>query len=436
LTKSALIPAEAPAFEGVDADLVVRSALFLAVFLSAWISFHPFASLAEPPLQITEEIDRTKEIGFSFLFVLLALWSMFHGAGRMKVLLRPVMIATLIWCGLSVLASWQPSLAASRFAVTLGNMGMAAMVLLLPRNTRHFCDLMAAAVLFVLVVCYLGVLLTPQTAVHQATDFLEPEHAGSWRGVFDHKNIAGAVMAQFIFVGLLVARVRSQLLGMTIVVFAAIFMIFAQSKTAIGILPLVLIVSAVFEHTRRPLVTIALAIAVLIAQNSFSVGSVYFEPLHNLIDSIMPDPSFTGRTDIWQFAVQHLAQRPIIGYGFAAFWGTAQVVYGLAGTSNWANSATDAHNDYLDIALAIGIPGLVLVIVLIVVLPLVDYFRARAVHEPDSDPVKLFFLRVCLFAIYASCYETALFMHVGGPRFLSIAAVFGIRYLSVYRPAV
>ena len=32
--------------------------------------------------------------------------------------------------------------------------------------------------LITLIACYLGVLLLPQLAVHQATDFLEPEHAG------------------------------------------------------------------------------------------------------------------------------------------------------------------------------------------------------------------------------------------------------------------
>ena len=35
---------------------------------------------------------------------------------------------------------------------------------------------------------------------------LEPEHAGLWRGVFTHKNIAGPVMACFSFAGLYLCR--------------------------------------------------------------------------------------------------------------------------------------------------------------------------------------------------------------------------------------
>ena len=34
------------------------------------------------------------------------------------------------------------------------------------------------------------------------------------------------------------------------------------------------------------------------------------------------DTSFTGRTDIWTFALQSLRLRLATGYGFAAFWGT------------------------------------------------------------------------------------------------------------------
>ncbi len=434
MAKLGLLPAERPAIgTAIDTDTLIRSLLFIAVFLSVWISFHPFPDLSEPPSQITEAGDLGKEIGFSVLFLLLALWSLFHERGRLKLLVRPAMIVTLVWCGVSVLASWQPSLAASRFAFTLGNMGMAAMVLLLPKNVRHFSDLMTVAVLIVLAVCYIGVFLAPSLAIHQLTDFAEPEHAGDWRGVFTNKNEAGATMVQFIFIGLFVARMRSLTLGGLIITLATTFLIFTQSKTAIGILPVVLIVSAVLARTRRPVMGIAIAISVMVMINLFSVGSIYFEPIHDMIASILPDPSFTGRTEIWQFALQHLAERPITGYGISAFWGTEQVVYGLSG-DNWANIAVNAHNGYLDIALIIGIPGLALVIAWIVVLTLADYYRVP--YAAHLQPLKAFFLQVCLYGIYASCFETAIFPYVGGSRFLLMAAVFGLRYLSVSRAAM
>jgi hypothetical protein len=37
-----------------DADCLIRSILFVATFLIAWISFHPFQSLANPPPAVAE----------------------------------------------------------------------------------------------------------------------------------------------------------------------------------------------------------------------------------------------------------------------------------------------------------------------------------------------------------------------------------------------
>jgi O-antigen ligase len=283
-------------------------------------------------------------------------------------------------------------------------------------------------------VCYVGIVFAPQLAIHQATDFLEPEHAGNWRGVFPHKNQAGATMVIFIFVGMFVMRVRSVLLGGLIIVPASIFLLFTQSKTAIGVLPLVLVLSAIIARRRVPAVGITLVVLVLAAFNFLSVGTVLFEPVRGLVEAIMPDATFTGRTDIWQLALEALMQRPITGYGFSSFWGTEEVVYGLAGNATWANAATDAHNGYLNLALSVGLPGLALVIAWIVILPIVDFYRQP--RDARTFPLSLLFLRVCLYGIYASCFESSIFQQVGEVWFIFMIAVFGLRYLSVARVTV
>jgi O-antigen ligase len=418
---------------GVDADMFIRSVLFMAPFLAAWISFHPFQSLAEPPPAVTGG-DLVNQLTFSGLFLSLAAWVYFHNPERLLLLLRPTFVLLLCWCALSVVTSWEPALAARRFAFAIVLMGLCAMALLVPKNLRHFSDLMAALVLIVLAACYLGVLLVPQLAVHQATDFLEPEHAGSWRGVFAHKNQAGAVMVLFIFIGLFVARMRSVALGGTIVVLSAIFLAFSQSKTAIGVLPLALLLAAVVARVRRPMFAISLVVTVLFAFNLFSVGTVLFEPVHNLVAAIMPDATFTGRTDIWKLGLDALAQRPLTGYGFSTFFGTEEVVYGLGENQTWANAATDAHNAYLNLAVTIGIPGMLLTILWVVVFPIVDF--SRLPDDPQTRAVRMLFLRACLFGTYASCFESSIFQQVGEVWFFFMTAAFGLRYLSRMRPAL
>lgn len=430
MAKLSLLPAERPAIgTAVDAEMQIRSVLFAAVFLLLWFSFHPFRSLAESP-EVAEAGDRLNQIGFSAVFLLLAGWSLIHEPSRLRLLLRPILIVTLLWCTLCVVTSWDPSLSARRFAFTLVTIGIGGMVLLLPQNLRHFSDLMAAVALIVLAACYLGVVLAPALAIHQPTDFAEPELAGDWRGVFIHKNSAGAAMVLFIFIGLFVARMRSVGLGGVIAATALTFLVFTQSKTSMALLPLAFILAAVVARIRRPVLAIALVVLVLVFFNVFSVGSVYFEGVRDLIDQILPDPTFTGRTDVWRFALDHVAQHPLTGYGFSAFWGTERVVYGLGNDTLWANFAGHAHNSYVNLALTIGIPGALLVTVWLVVLPLADYYRSPSEHS--TAPLKMLFLRVCLFAACQACFENTFFGTDGFWLFL-LAATFGLRFLAVSR---
>jgi O-antigen ligase len=411
-------------------DMLIRSLLFAAVFLALWISFHPFPSL-EDPLEVTEAGDIANQVGYSALFVLLAAWTLVHHPQRLLLLVRPVLIATLLWFALTVVLSWDPSLSARRFAFALVTLGIAGMVLLLPKNPRHFGDMMAAVTLIVLIACYLGVMFKPALAIHQASDMIEPELAGDWRGLFGHKNDASAAMVVFVFVGIFVARVRGFGVGAIILALALPFLFFTHSKTAMAAMALAYAISIVVSRVRTPAAGIIVALSVLIGLNLISIGSVYIVPIRTLVDAIMSDPTFTGRTDIWKFALDHVALRPITGYGFSTFWGTDQVFYGMAGTT-WANTASHAHNGYLDLALTIGIPGTVLVTLWLFVLPLFDYYRARP--EPLSGPLQVLFLRICLFAAYESCFET-MFTEVGSLWLILFTAVFGLRYLSVSRIA-
>lgn len=413
----------------VDLDTLVRSVLFLAVLLAFWISFHPYPSLRDPVQNLLAG-DPINQIGFSTIFISLAAWTWYHEPRRVLLLLRPALIAVVAWFAVSVAASWLPELSARRLAFTLVIMSISAMALLLPKDMRHFSDLMAAAVLIVLAACYLGVLFWPQYSIHQATDFLEPQNAGSWRGVLPHKNEAGAVMNQFIFIGLFVARVRNVWLGTCIVILAGIFLIFAQSKAAISLLPLVLIISAMIGRSHRPLTGIALVVSVLLLFNLFSVGTVVFAPIRDLITSYMPDSTFTGRTEVWQFSLDALRQHPLTGYGFSAFWGTEQVQYGMGANASWVNNTTDAHNAYLNLALTTGLPGTALVFAWIVILPILDYYRQP--RGTPADPLRMLFLRVCIYGAYASCFESSMFEQVA-PWYLLLVATFGLRYLLVTR---
>ncbi len=91
----------------------------------------------------------------------------------------------------------------------------------------------------------------------------------------------------------------------------------------------------------------------------------------------MPGTTFTGRLDLWRFAIHALGPQAWTGVGFEAFWSTpavrqAEPPFG----SSWdPRGIVNAHNGYLDLAIALGWPGLAFGLVVLLVLPLRDFMR-------------------------------------------------------------
>ena len=71
------------------------------------------------------------------------------------------------------------------------------------------------------------------------------------------------------------------------------------------------------------------------------------------------DLSFTGRVPLWQESIKAWLARPILGYGYAAFWNQDSVlVQGIWKDIDW--NAPDAHNGYIDVLLQLGAVGFAL----------------------------------------------------------------------------
>ncbi len=196
--------AGAAAEPAVDLDTLLRSVLFVAVFLAAWISFHPYPDLSLPPQAVVEGGDLANQIGFSSLFLAFVAWAYRHEPRRLTLLLRPVLIALIAWCVLTVITSWEPSLAARRLDLRAHcheHFGDGAAVAeesaALQRSVGGGGADRAGGLLF------RRVLRAANTRSIRRPTFSNPNMPANWRGVFPHKNNAGATMVLFIFIGLL-----------------------------------------------------------------------------------------------------------------------------------------------------------------------------------------------------------------------------------------
>jgi O-antigen ligase len=247
------------------------------------------------------------------------------------------------------------------------------------------------------------------------------------------------MMVIFIFIGLFVVRAASARLGWAIVVLALGFLAGAGGKTAIALaLPVLALAQICFAMDGNPLRRAAVAIGLLVVLNFATVGSAYFTSVRSLNEALLPDATFSGRVDVWRFAIESIQRRPLTGYGFAAFWRSDEILSSentdfddatpFGGVPVWIKSITHAHNGFVEIAVTTGIPGLLLILGWIVVAPLIDYGRVKR-GGPEQALAQLFF-RIWLFGIYFSSLEGVMFNRAHPVWFLMLFSVFGLYMLS------
>ena len=415
----------------IQAAQLLRGAVFIGAFLLVWISLEPFGNLAD-----ATKIDVAAGRGLTYAaFGLLAMLSLALVAWRHGQALRSFVSTPYIlfgcWMCINLLMSRDSGASMLRFSLTASVFVVAATVLLLPQTARELNAWLGVAVLSFLAICYLGVLLTPGLAIHQATDATEHHLAGDWRGVFLHKNSASAVMAMLIFVGAYLTRSGARLVGPLVTALSAVFLFFAGGKSATGLCIITLVTVELVVRARSFRLRALLCFLPLIVLNLLGIGTVISPSLHAISGLLPFDTSFTGRDDVWQFAFESVAQRPLFGWGYLAFWGSSFLRDVVPNGADWVVIASHSHNSYLDSALALGIPGLLLLLAILVFLPLRNF--QRAAERGVEPPLAKMFLRMWLFGLYLAALESFFLERTDPIWFTFLVAVIGLHYLSRFR---
>jgi O-antigen ligase len=308
----------------------------------------------------------------------------------------------------------------------------AAALMLLPKSQNELMRWFSIAALVLLSVCYLGIVLAPNLSIHLATDAQEPGIAGSWRGSFGHKNEAAATMAMLLFLGIYIIRSGAWISGAAIMGFSALFLLYSAGKSSLTLFFAVWLLTSLTSVVRSFWLRAVMFLTPLVLLNLLSVGTVIFEGLADIAKLLPLDATFTGRTDIWAFAVQSLQERLPTGYGFSSFWGSS-AVQNLPEGKEWAQFAAHSHNGYLDSALSMGLPGLGLLIVVLVIDPLRNFHNADL--GGNNSPLTMALLRIWLFGLYLSSMESFFLDRADPLWFTFLLAVFGLHYLARFRLA-
>src|SRR5262249_28757366 len=160
---------------------------------------------------------------------------------------------------------------------------------------------------------WLSVAFVPQ-AIHLPGE-QDAGLVGDWRGLYFHKNIAGAVSAISAIVFFFSWLRTRRWIDVALCAAAVGFVVMTSSKSSLGLMPLAILAGLTYRYAwrrglDRTIVAVFVALAAL-ALVTFLLADA------DAIARMLEDPTeFTGRAAIWQAELAFVRDHPLLGSGF------------------------------------------------------------------------------------------------------------------------
>lgn len=276
-----------------------------------------------------------------------------------------------------------------RRGVAVTGMLLAAVFLLASFGYRRSIMLITGLLAAIAILSLITSLFLPALGVHQAGS-----HLGRWKGVYLHKNLLGREMA--LAVGLFVlaaihaksAKARGIWVMLTGLAFALVLQAHSATGLVAAAVALVVALNLYWARSQPKAGPVIVVAAILV---SVVAGFILALAPEWLFDLLGRDLTFTGRSTLWSNVLRNFAEKPYFGYGYRAFWGSPG---GVAMSEGLGWRVTHAHNALLDVALSLGVLGLLSVLYLLLA-PLVRWLttsprcRSESSHYYETGVVLL-----------------------------------------------
>ena len=188
----------------------------------------------------------------------------------------------------------------------------------------------------------------------------ESDVAGAWSGVFAHKTSLGGatILAVLCFGWLMRHGERHRLLNFTMLLLSLFLAIMARSRTAQVTIFLICSFAVFMPLLRVPgLTKVWATYGMVVTALAFGVTLYLF--FDEIVAALGKDASLTGRVPGWQSLLAMAAERPFGGRGLSAFFVAGNPdLEGIWRKSGWV--MWGAHNNFIQMLLDLGVPGLVL----------------------------------------------------------------------------
>lgn len=333
-----------------------------------------------------------------------------------RLLREPVVVlvvAYLAFAAMSLLWSYAPALSFRRLVLQV----IVVLSVILPGALATDRDRMLERVLAVIVMAillnFVMVLATP------------PGPLGH-EGIYDHKNTLGSMMMFAICLCLYGAAVRRGALRVVFLACVAmgfVALVQSQSKTSLGLAVMMPALTFAAIAIARP-VRLNVAALVLFAVVFAMAGWFYISALTgytfaDLSMLLFGDTTFTGRTIIWEFVLDVISRSPLVGQGYAAFWGVGAGSIVDTEAPALVARLQQAHNGFLDVFLETGMIGLFILLALIVAALL------SAAKSLDRQPAVCWLaITLVLIVVSHNMLESSWFRSYSLPWLLFLFAAF------------
>ncbi|MGJ8624894.1 MAG: O-antigen ligase family protein, partial [Yoonia sp.] len=251
--------------------------------------------------------------------------------------------------------------------------------------------------------------LTPTRGIHQTYDLINTHHAGSWRGLFGHKNDFGRAIALSIAIMATgyVFKVGGGRLSWAMIplIGVAILMVFNSNSSQASLLSAtvpVLIVAFLQMRKMSPSTRTMLLIAFIpVAFIAITSAQLIFEYVLGVLGR---DATLTGRTVIWEGVLLSLGSNVVLGGGYGAGWQiVGQRLLALTGID-----VGHAHNGFLDLAVDIGVVGLVMTLAFMIYVACLAFASLMRGVRPEIATLAL---TVVAFSLIGNIAGSFLLLH-------------------------
>lgn len=214
---------------------------------------------------------------------------------------------------------------------------------------------------FIAMVCSIGVVfLAPAIG-------LDGDEGGPWRGIFAQKNGLGLV-SLFLAMPMVHLRTKGTLNKLFRVIYlllASVLIFRSQAKTAWVVVVLYITFVIAMRALRRFSGRDSAILSMLLGLGSSGIAAAIYQNRNSILDMLGKDPTLSERTVIWAAVWEEIVKRPILGYGYAAFWtglnGASLNVILVAGFL-----LGQSQNGFLDVCAQMGLVGLAILSLILI----------------------------------------------------------------------